>query len=109
MTEPIPVQVQAKITWGDVDSLPVLAASHFIVQAAVHDAPDVNDFILTLGYLPPPLFLGTPEQQVEAAAAMSQVTVRPLARFSIPKAKAAELAQILSNMVQAAESQDPQS
>lgn len=87
--------MQAQLVWGDVDALPVLAASHFLMQTAVHDAPNVKDIILTVGYLAPPFIQGTPDQVQEIAVNMDQITVRPVARFSIPATKAADLAQLL--------------
>ena len=100
--------MHAQVVWGDTDNLPVTAASHFIVQGAVTDPQDVHDLVLTVGYLPPPVFLGTPDQQREAAAAVTRVTVNPIARFSIPVARARELAQLMQNMIQAIEAQEPQ-
>jgi hypothetical protein len=109
VAEPVLSHLQAQITWGDIDSLPVVAASHFIVQVAVADQPNTNDVILTLGYLPPPVFLGTPEQQREAAAALDHVTVRPVARFIISRTKAGEMAQGVQQLLQALEAEAPQS
>jgi hypothetical protein len=109
VAEPVLARLQAQITWADIDILPVLTASHVIVQAAVADQPNVNDIILTLGYLPPPVFLGTPDQQQEAAAKLDHVTVRPIARFSMSRAKAAEMAQVLQQLLEALEAQVPRS
>ncbi|HXP21180.1 MAG TPA: hypothetical protein VN840_16170 [Streptosporangiaceae bacterium] len=100
MTEPIRTQVQARIVWGDLESLPVVAASHFIAQASIHDAPNVNDIVLTLGYLPPPVFLGTHQEQAELAAGLGEVTVTPSARFIMSTSKAAELAHTLSQILE---------
>jgi hypothetical protein len=96
-----PLGIQAPIVWPDVDGLPVLAASHFVLQGAVHSAPDVNDVILTVGYLPPPLLQGDAQEQREAAGSIQQLMIRPLARFSVPVGKAAELGRLLTTFVQA--------
>jgi hypothetical protein len=109
VTEPIRVDLRAQITWGDVESLPVLAASHFLVQAAVVDPANPGDIVLTVGYLQPPVLLGTEEQQRTAAAALDHVTVRPVARFSIPRARAAELATLVQTMLHATQAGGQQS
>lgn len=93
--------IEAQIVWGDVEALPVLPASHFALQAAVHDAPNLRDVVLTVGFLPPPMLQGTSEQQREAVSKTAQVAIRPLARFVIPLGKAAELRELLDGFVQA--------
>lgn len=105
MTEPLgPATVRAQLTWGDLDSLPVLAANQFIVQLSATEAPNTpSDIVLTVGYLAPPLLIGTLEEQQQAAAAVDHLTVRPVARFSVPTAKAAELARLLQDVVQRVE------
>ena len=96
--------MRAQIVWEDVDRVPVLAANQFILQVAAVDSPDdITDAVLTIGYLPPPVILGTPEEQQAAAAALERVTVRPSARFVVPIKKAAELAQLIQELVQRVE------
>jgi hypothetical protein len=107
VSEPISAQVQAPLAWGDVANVPVLAANQFIVQVAV-DAQNVAELILTVGHLAPPVLLGTPEQQQAAAAALTQLTVRPVARFSVPIAKAAELAKVIESQTQGTENRGQQ-
>jgi hypothetical protein len=96
--------VRAQLVWEDVDSLPVLAANQFLVQLSVIE-PQITaaDVVLTVGYLAPPVFLGTPEEQQQAAASVDRLAVRPVGRFSIPLAKAGELARIIQDLLQRAE------
>jgi hypothetical protein len=102
VTEPlIPTTVQASITWGSVDSLPVLAANHFAVQLAILEPGEsTSDVILTVGYLSPPLLTGTAEDQRDALDALEHLAVHPIARFSIPFTRAAELARIIQELSQ---------
>jgi hypothetical protein len=102
VTQPSQAPIRAEISWADVDDLPIVAASHCIVQAAVHDTPKVNDVVVTLGYLAPPVFLGTPEQVATAARELTQVKIRPSARFLMSIDKAEELAAALQQIVNAA-------
>jgi hypothetical protein len=96
--------VRARLVWEDADRLPVLAANQFLVQLSVIE-PEITaaDVVLTVGYLAPPVFLGTPEEQQEAAASVDHLTVRPAARFSIPIAKAGELARVIQELLARAE------
>lgn len=92
--------MQARVVWADLQDLPVFAASHFALQTAVVEMPRVNDLILTIGYLPPPLLQGSPDEQREAAANVTEVAIRPIARFSIPVSKVAELSSLLTSFVE---------
>lgn len=92
--------VRAQVVWDDVDRLPVYAANQFLVQLSVSEPQNpTSEVVLTVGYLPPPVFLGTPEEQQEAAARVEHVTVRPVARFSMSVSKAGDLAQILQGLL----------
>jgi hypothetical protein len=93
--------VQAQLSWENLDQVPVFAANQFIAQLEVSDPQQGPPaLVLTAGYLAPPLLPGTPEEQRNAAAALKRLTVRPIARFSIPAARAAELAQIIQDLFQ---------
>lgn len=96
--------VRAQLDWEDLDRLPVLAANQFLVQlSVVEPQTTAAEVVLTVGYLAPPVFLGSPEEQQQAATALDRLTVRPAGRFSIPIAKAAELARIIQDLLQRAE------
>jgi hypothetical protein len=93
--------VRAQTTWGDVDNVPVFAANQFLLQLSATDPELIkSDLLLTVGFASPPVLFGTPEELQEAAASVERVTVRPVARFSIPLGKAAELSQVLQEFVQ---------
>ena len=93
--------VQARITWEGVDRLPVLAANQFLVQLSASEPQNlVSDIILTVGYLAPPVLIGTEEEQMQAAAQLDHLNVQPVARFAIPLAKATELGQVLQGFLQ---------
>lgn len=110
MTEPLtPTFVQAPLAWGDIDRVPVLAANQFLMQIAVNAGQgDPSDVVLTVGYVPPPLLIGTPEEQQATLAALDHLNVRTVGRFSIPAGKAAELAEIIQDLLRRIEAGRPQ-
>jgi hypothetical protein len=109
--QPTRTNVRARVSWRDEDlyRLPVLAANQFAVMLSSDDADPVPSVILTVGHVAPPMFLGTPEEQQAAAAAVESVNVQPLARFKLSAAKAEEFAQILQALVQQIEGYRQQS
>jgi hypothetical protein len=111
VTEPLtPAVLRARVVWEEIDRVPVFAANQFVVQMAMSEAQGAfSEVVLTVGYLPPPLLVGTPEEQREAATAIDHVTVRPIARFSVPAAKATELAQLIQGLLQGVQAAGQQS
>jgi len=106
--QPNQALVRAKVAWEGVDRVPVLAANQFLLQSVSAVGEPDSAVVLTVGYLAPPLLLGTPEEQRQAAAALDQVNVNPVARFSISTRKAAELAQVIQGFLQNMEAGDQQ-
>lgn len=100
--QPTQLSVRATISWRDEDlnRLQVLAANQFAVQLSNEADDPVPSVLLTVGYVAPPLLLGTPEERQTAAAAVENVNVQPLARFSISAKKAVEFAGVLQSLVQ---------
>ena len=92
--------VRAKIVWEGVDRVPVLAANQFLLQSVSEGEDPLAGVVLTVGYLAPPVLLGTPEEQREAASALDHVNVNPVARFSLSATKAAELAKVIQDFLQ---------
>jgi hypothetical protein len=78
----------------------VLAVNQFIIQVAQESVQGPPTVLLTLGYVAPPVLLGTPEQQREAAAAVERLTIRPVARFTVPGERILELSQLVQNLPQ---------
>ena len=87
----------------------MLAASQFVVQSLANPDEPGSGVLLTVGYVAPPLILGTPEEQQTALAALDHVNVRPIARFAFSIGKAAELAQIIQDVVHRMEAGGQQS
>ena len=54
------------------------------MQVAVNAGQgDPSDVVLTVGYVPPPLITGTPEEQRAAVAALDHMNVHTVGRFII--------------------------
>jgi hypothetical protein len=45
------------------------------------------------------VFIGSVEEQQQWAASLKEVTIQPLARFRIPRERAAELAELLQHFL----------
>jgi hypothetical protein len=80
---------QIPVVWENLDGVPVLLANQFIVQHFQ------DEFILTIGQMVPPAFLGSEEQREAQLRELDQVTVRPLARIAFTRARLIELVQAL--------------
>ncbi|MBX6390448.1 MAG: hypothetical protein IRZ08_15895 [Frankia sp.] len=65
------------------------------------DSPDgaAENVILSFGHVVPPLLLRTLEEKRAAAEKIESVAVRSLARFSLSKARAKALIQLLNDVV----------
>jgi hypothetical protein len=76
-----------------------MAASQFLVQWGVGEPEDPgHEFVLTVGYLHPPLHLGDASQD-----SVAEVHVQPLARFSLPRSRMIELAELIQKMTKPSE------
>jgi hypothetical protein len=88
---------ELRVTWRDVDSVPVHAANQFLAQFdAVGDRPE--QMILAVGQLTPPVVLGTAEQKLAQLEQISEIPVITLARYSITPARITELIDLLTQM-----------
>jgi hypothetical protein len=82
------------LRWGSGESLPVLAANQVLLQVdAAAGQPDMA--LLTFGHASLPPVTGTPEQQREQIANISEVVVQPLVRLSLSPRRLKELADLL--------------
>jgi hypothetical protein len=67
----------------------VLLANQFVIQHFQ------DEFILTIGQLVPPALLGDEQDRTAQLQEIEQVTVRPLARITLTRARLIELVQAL--------------
>lgn len=86
--------LQIPILWIGVEDLPLTAPNQFVGQS------DGDWAYLTIGALTPPMLLGTPEEQEEAATRLGYVQVRPIARMALTRKRLVELRDILNATIE---------
>ncbi len=74
----------------DLESTPVEFGNHFIVQN------NGDEFILTIGQIVAPPFLGTEEERQEQLQQLDYVPVRIAGRYAMTRTRVAELIQVLT-------------
>ena len=82
--------VRVRLAWAAVDEMPIIVAN----QAAIGFTRE-GEFILTVGQVAPPVFTGTEEEKTDAARALDEVPIRPIARFGLSRTAVAEFAEVL--------------
>lgn len=87
--------------WPDVDALPVLRANQFIVQVETGPRGEAEGCIVTIGFVAPPVILGSAEEQQVAIRALGAVEAKALARVSMSRARVEELIGLLASVAQA--------
>lgn len=83
------------LIWPDIEELPVYRANQFISQNGQGPDGKPEEIVLSLGYIAPPVILGTPEEQQATARALGAVSVKALARVSISRGHVAQLVELL--------------
>jgi hypothetical protein len=92
--------IQISMIWPDVADLPVYRANQFIVQLSTGpDGTMVDDLVLTIGYVAPPVILGTPDEQRASFMALGAVNVQALTRVSMSPAYAQQLVELLQTQL----------
>ena len=94
MTEPNGI-VPISIIWPEVEEEPVYRANQFLGQLGPGPNGAPEEFVLTLGYVAPPVLLGSPEEQSASFGALGAISVKTLARVSMSRGRLAELANVL--------------
>ena len=103
-----PVSGEAiRLVWPGVDALPIHMANQFLMQVdSVGARPD--QMIFTIGQVAPPAVLGTAEERLRAVEALgNEISVTPLARYSVTPARLEELIETLQR-IQKVFTGDPQ-
>jgi hypothetical protein len=89
--------IPISLIWPDVDEQSVYRANQFLGQLSPGPGPDgaPEEFVLTIGYVSPPVMLGSAEEQAATMNALGAVSVRTLARVSMSRGRLQELIGIL--------------
>lgn len=86
---------QLPVTWVGAEELPVVFVNQILAQ--VDDRADV---ILSFGQVTPPATVGTPEEQAAQLDRMAYLPVKPIARFTMSRARVFELVQVLTQLLE---------
>jgi hypothetical protein len=90
-----PPKIQFSVIWPDVEDLTVYACNQFLVQISAGSDGRPEDLILTLGFIAPPVILGTPEEQQASAMALQAVSVKGVSRVSMSRGNAEQLMNLI--------------
>lgn len=93
-------RMPVSLIWPEVEEEPVFRANQFLGQISTTSAGTPEDFLLTIGYVAPPVLLGTPDEQRATMGALGAVSVRTLCRVSMSRERLGELIQMLQGVAQ---------
>jgi hypothetical protein len=95
-----PATVPLRAVWGDISTLPVLAANQFLLQAGQLGEGGVEALVLSVGHVAPPAVSGSAEEQRAALEAIADLPIRALGRYSVTPQQVRELAGIFKQAVE---------
>lgn len=92
-------QFQMQVIWPEVEQLPVFRANQFLgqISSGVDNLPE--DIVLTLGYVTPPVALGSEEERRATLAAIGAMSVKPISRISMSLGQAEGLRSLLDTVI----------
>lgn len=87
------------LSWAKAEEMPVLTANQLLAQIdQSHGQPDA--VVLTIGYVPPPIVIGTNDADTEQKIrAIQEIPVHPLIRISLTRQRLQEWADLLQRTV----------
>ena len=88
-----PVTVQ--LTWVGTEEVPIAFVNQLMGQL-----DDRADMILTFGQMTPPALIGTPDEVAAQAHRLAYVPVKPVARFTMSRARATDMLKLLTQLLQ---------
>lgn len=95
MAESEQQQPPLPVVWVGIDELPEFSVNQMIVQKAAAD-----EFVIAFGHLVLPVILGTPEQRAAQAQDLRYITVRPVTRLGMSRARLVEFVRVLQNAME---------
>lgn len=81
--------------WTDVQDLPVYRCNRFFIQADGEPGGPLDEVVLTLGNVAPPMLPGTPEEQALTASALGVLNVKGIVRVSMNRYNSLALLELL--------------
>ncbi len=89
----VEITVELKKKWVGADAVPIVVADEFSLGGGA----TTNDIVFTIGQVSPPLFVGSPAEQIAQAKETSHVSIRTLSRVSLTPAAVTELARLFTD------------
>ncbi len=84
------------VIWPNAQDLPVLVTNTVVSQLSSGPDGRPEECIVTLGHAPPPIILGSAEEQDVALRALGAVSAQAHVRVSLNRARLQELIGVLS-------------
>ena len=85
--------IQVPLTWVGADEVPIQFVNQVLGQL-----DDAGDLILSFGQATPPAIMGNHEAQRQQAQRIAYVPVRPIARFSMSRARLNQVMKTLQDL-----------
>lgn len=90
MTEKQPISIP--FDYAEVESAPVSWSNYFLIQY------DHGEWVLTVAQVPPPIVID--EEQLEKIGTLSSITVKPITRVVVSRAKLSALAELIQRQLE---------
>ncbi len=81
--------------WPKADEMPVLVANAIVSQLTPGPDGVPEECVVSLGYAPPPIVLGSEEERAEALRALGAVSVITHVRVSLNRSRLQEIINVL--------------
>jgi hypothetical protein len=89
------------VSWERVFQSPISAANAFAIGVTQSTGGEREEYVLSIGFLPPPPLVGSPKEQLAQAEKLKQVEVMPVARLTFSRKRLAELSALLQSVLDA--------
>jgi hypothetical protein len=95
-----------RVRWDALNGLTPVAANSFLLNWVPDALGRPSEVILNVGFLPTPVLVGTPEEQLAQVEALGESAgaVRPIIRLTFSFERAQELRQVLNQVLAILES-----
>lgn len=86
--------MEVPVLWLGVEDLPVLSANQFIGQV------DGDVAHVVIGVVTPPMLLGSPKEQRQAAERLGYVPIHPITRLALTRRRLEEFRDVLNATIE---------
>jgi len=86
-----PKERKIPISFSELEATPVLLANVMFVQRFG------EEYVVAIGQIAPPILVGTPAEQKHRVDTLGELSVRPVARVSLTRARLEEFIKVLQD------------